>query len=375
MKKKSNRLELIEATKNGRLSLVVGAGISQPYGIPNWEELAKRMWKSTFPRQASPWKDEGKASTQVPPQLLPMVFELAYRKLGVKEFVRKLCDCMYAGAFHFSKAELQKSSTSLAVLARLVIQEYQLKRDCRISRVITLNADDCLEQAIEFLNSYSGLRNKGKEKVIDTIRSPVDQLTEGKHNKPIPIYHLHGCVPNYSSKIYHLLTPETVFSDQFLGTYSNMLVFTDAQYWSSASSILSFANRTMGAALYDSHCIFIGLSMTDINLLRWLALRHLEFDKQEEQFLRVWVGDSYNKMEIPSWLDLSGIRKNLARHFWIRPVSDDPKGFLSKFLQTRGVRSVEINSWESDDFEKLIRSCFPVPPQKKIVPKNNNFFC
>lgn len=364
MHKKSTRAQLIDTTRKGSVTLVVGAGISQPYGIPNWEELAKRVWKRAFPRQASPWKDSGKGPTQILPQFLPMVFELAYRKLGAKEFVTNLCQCMYSSASDLSKAGLETSRNSLAVLARLIVQESRLKEDRGITRVISLNADDRLERAIECLVAPF---LSGKQKVIDAIRTPLDHPADGRGEQPIPVYHLHGYIPDHFHihivSLRDIFKVERFFPKQYLRMYAHMLVFTDAQYWSSASSILSFANRTMGAAMHDSHCIFIGLSMTDINLLRWLALRQVEFDKAEEQFLRAWAGNAESKSEIP-FLDTTSVRKKLSRHFWIRPASDDPTGFLSKFLENRGVHSVEIASWEGPSFQKLIERCFPPPSAK-----------
>ena len=40
----------------------------------------------------------------------------------------------------------------------------------------------------------------------------------------------------------------------------------------------TFANRILSTALGEGRCVFIGLSMTDINILRWLALRIAMFD-------------------------------------------------------------------------------------------------
>jgi hypothetical protein len=135
-----------------------------------------------------------------------------------------------------------------------------------------------------------------------------------------------------------------------------MLVFTDSQYWDSSSKMLSFANRIMGSALYDSHCIFIGLSMTDINLLRWLAIRHNELVDECTNIVKrhpIYGKDTRDFEELPQML--TGLR----RHYWIRPQSTDPTGFLTRFLETRGVLSVEIDSWSGDSFTNLIGECFP----------------
>ncbi len=333
---------------------MVGAGISQPYGIPNWESLANKIWQRSFPDQVLPWDSSSKDRTQALSQFLPMIFELAYRKLGVEEFAKQLRNCMYENAPELSKSELKTSSRSLAVLARTIVQEFRAAEKRRIIRVLTLNADELLERAIELLG-------RSDERIIDRIRTPLDQPSVGGAKQPIPVYHLHGCIPH---------TWVTRLAPQLLRTYDHMLVFSDAQYWASASSILSFANRIMGAALHDSHCIFVGLSMTDLNILRWLALRHVEFDKAEEQTMRAVAMEASDIKEsllgkAVTWLHSTSVRRKLRRHFWIRPSSDDPTGFLSRFLDIRGVRSVEIAGWDGDAFRKLMKRCFPPPRARK----------
>ena len=85
----------------------------------------------------------------------------------------------------------------------------------------------------------------------------------------MPIYHIHGYLPRVRKSGRD--APDT-------------LVFTDRQYWDSVASPASFANRVMANALHDSHCVFVGLSMTDVNLMRWLGTHASEVrnDKRSE---------------------------------------------------------------------------------------------
>ena len=69
---------------------------------------------------------------------------------------------------------------------------------------------------------------------------------------------MHGYLPQRASAPWHEPAPDA-------------LVFTDAQYWASSASPHSYANRVMATALHDSHCVFVGTSMSDVNVLRWLA--------------------------------------------------------------------------------------------------------
>lgn len=141
-------------------------------------------------------------------------------------------------------------------------------------------------------------------------------------------------------------------SENTVARYSQALVFTDADYWRSVAFPSSFMNLTMGMALHDSHCVFIGLSMTDINILRWLANRFNEICS-DERVRRLNYG------HIESIVSNSpAVRWRLNWHYWIRPRNNPSVRFLSEFHATRGVSSVEIDSWSDSSFQKLFEECF-----------------
>jgi len=173
-----------------------------------------------------------------------------------------------------------------------------------------------------------------KTKVISVVERPSTEVIDRTHSGlPIGVYHIHGFLPldrrEYDSADY-------------------LLVFTDAQYWNTSAAALAFANRMMALALNEGPCIFIGLSMTDINMLRWLALRTLEWNRDKEEEHRLGEHKSLTKT-----------RLLFRQHFWIRPASDDPTGFLSDFLEHRGIHSVELKSWSGPHFQRLMQQCFP----------------
>jgi len=359
MPKDNYREKLIRQTKKGGFTLILGAGVSRSYGLPTWEELAKRVWNKTFSRKKSPWEIMGSHSPKYLPQFLPMVFEQVYHKLGPTEFLTQLKASLYEGAEEPDEDSISNASSTLAVIARLLLREYRAREKCRINRIITLNADDYLEEAVRSLA-------RDNENPVQIIATPVGHPKEGGARRPIPFYHIHGYVPS-SIPFGSLIKEEQKI--RHISLYQNSLIFTDSQYWQSASTILSYANRTVGAALHDSHCLFIGLSMTDINILRWLALRHEEIEQVEDYQCQVIMKNwTPKRKDSPllnlakkgvAWLSTNQIRKKLRRHYWIRPNKDDPTDFLSEFLELRGVQSVAIRSWKGKYFEKLIERCFP----------------
>lgn len=321
--------ELVRVARSGGITLVIGAGVSISRGVPDWCSLARSMWFQTFKEHAL----EG--SKEISAQLLPIMFELVYRKLGKKNFIDALQHNLYAEVYYpHDDDQFAQSSESLAVIARLIVQEYDRGPTGRIDSVITLNADNLIEQGIYTV--------AGRTRWKRMLSQPIFRsIARGTHDyssivpRPIPIFHIHGYLP----PAHHRIARQV----------DHTFVFTDAQYWSTSASALAFANRLVAYTLSEGRCIFIGLSMTDINLLRWLALRTLEKDH-----------DCSEATTGAEWMQtVSGLRKAFVRHFWIRPAQDDSSGLLTEFLKERGIKSVEISGWSGTCFRELIDECFP----------------
>jgi hypothetical protein len=212
------------------------------------------------------------------------------------------------------------------------VQEFKRGPKRRIGCIVTLNADDILEQAVLARARHDHI--KPKTKVISVVERPSNEVIyRTDSGLPIGVYHIHGFLPSHGRKY---------------DSAAYMLVFTDAQYWNTSAAALTFANRVMASALNEGPCIFIGLSMTDINMLRWLALRTLEWNRDEEEEQRLAERKS-----------LAKTRGLFSQHFWIRPASDDPTELLSMFLEHRGIHSVELESWIGPPFQQLMQECFP----------------
>jgi hypothetical protein len=330
------RARLVARAKHGGITLVVGAGISRSRHIPMWDDLAQLVWGEAFGDRPSPWtiSDPGHSPREVP-QFLPIIFELAYRKLGETAFLEVLRKHLYANArYPREDGTFKRSNESLAVISRLIVQEHKRDRRRRINAIITFNVDDLLEQGVSVV---AGLRRWSFDSEIvrvyarGTHSDPVRAL-----NRPVPLYHVHGFVPSN-----HV--------EQYGQYFDHMLVFTDAQYWSSSSTGQAFANRVISSALSEGCCIFLGLSMTDINILRWLALRTIERDRD----VSAVQGRRFALRQEET------INSGFDRHFWIRPQSNDPTGFMSEFLRLRGVDTVDIEGWDGRSFQGLIEQCFP----------------
>jgi len=303
--------QLVETLQQGGITLVLGAGVSMPRGVPSWPELVRRMWKEAF--GAPPGEEVLPAQGNPPhPQTLPMAFECIEEALGTMRF-RSLMRSQLRGS------DTPVPGETLAPVAKALMTE-QARAIPRILRVITFNADDLLEREV-----HGDPEHLRRAPIIWPIVRESGHVRRERGfggRPPIPVYHLHGFVPSHARWLWHEEAAES-------------LIFTDAQYWASVASPASFANRVMMHALHDSHCVFLGLSMTDINLMRWFALRAAAVTQDKaRQFA-----------DHPQGL-AQATQQALLRHFWIRrrpPPGDD---LLGRHLARRGVQSVEVAEWK-----------------------------
>ncbi len=334
------RRSLQKAVDSGGVTLVLGAGVSIGRGVPSWPALVRQLWRSVNPDQSAPDWLRG----EVPPphpfalQILLEELEGALRWQLAQEagpdaepptaadvqatLAQRIADCLYA------EVRGHDETDTLGVLVEILRREQQSPIR-RIKQVITFNADDLLERSAN--------------RDVDAGRTPVlfpvprgsfhPRHTGGAFGcPPITVYHLHGFIPR--SPTYSRRADDT-------------LVFTDAQYWGTIAEPSSFANRIMGTALQETHCIFIGLSMTDANLMRWFGLRFTEFLRDRMSFYE-YTGRGAAEEKA---------RDALSRHYWICTPADDPGRLIASHLERRGVVTVQIPNW-GQPFADLMAECF-----------------
>lgn len=314
--------ELRERVAHGRVTLLVGAGLSIPVKIADWVTLAKKL-DPTITIDAQLRADV--------PLLLPMLFE----RVPSDELTATLRAALYETAIEpTAQWQRDNANSSLAVVSDLLVRERRRPEGSRIDRVVTFNADDMLECATRNLAQDGA---PSDEQILWPIVRGSDRPF--RKQPAIPVYHAHGFLPH----------PDRARKDA-----PESLVFTDLQYWSTVAEPTTFANRILAHALHDGPCIFVGLSMTDVNLARWLALRTLEVREAKE---RQFVGEKPARVA-------ARFRDALVQHYWVRTeVSSAPDAsraptLVSEWLYQRGVKTLEIPSWRDDSFKRLIEGAF-----------------
>lgn len=149
----------------GRLGLFLGAGVSQFYGLPSWEELIERLCRAL----GEPVPAKGTSPIKTAGTLKSKHFRS--NEDGFKAAVKR---ALYDGVtLDFAKIRLQPL---LAAIGSLVMSSHRGSA----AKVITLNYDNLLESYLE----YHGFTT-----------ATVADGCHWAHNQDVVIYHPHGFLP------------------------------------------------------------------------------------------------------------------------------------------------------------------------------------
>lgn len=203
-----------------RLTFVVGAGASMEAGLPSWGRLVRDLLESAAPAtldesDRAAWLDAAAESG-----LLGMAATARALAGSDKEFVKRVERHLYRGKGpeHFEPGPLAREIAAW-------------KRDYPQVQLATFNYDQLLERALEDLGLQAEAREDG----------------EPEHDGVAVVRHLHGRLTG---------TPAT-----------DAVILTEGDYatWRTGSWQDDFMHNAL-----DGVCVFLGLSFTDQNLLRWV---------------------------------------------------------------------------------------------------------
>ncbi len=239
----SAKARLRQAWREHKLVLFLGAGVSQPYGIPMWSDLVLTLlvdeypenFKSLWEHYRQPFGSWLAETYGLSPVMLARLSQWKFQNKGqacsFNEYVR---DMLYPESQHSPR-----DTTALAAIAKIAARSERSGR--RIPLIITLNFDDLLEREL-----------KARHVVFQTVYSDARRNGDG-----LPILHPHGFLPQQGA------TPEAD------------LVFAELEYHRLSFSSIHWAQVEMLNALRNYTVLFIGLSMSDPNLRRLLDASHI----------------------------------------------------------------------------------------------------
>ena len=208
-----NTVRFCQSIKKNKVTIFIGAGVSQSLGLPSWQELLKRVYLK-------------KNHTQSPSEYncSDIVFArfIGHNSAPLTPYVK---EALYESIS--SDKPLPQSS--------LIDSICHLIKAVNIDSIITYNYDVLLEQhlLLNGINCYP---------VYCNIRNEIDRL---------PVYHVHGILSN---------------SSDFPS--SNNIILSEKEYHEMYSNPYLWSNVEQLHALSRNTCLFFGLSMTDPNLRR-----------------------------------------------------------------------------------------------------------
>ena len=187
---------------------------------------------------------------------------------------------------------MEEKNQTLVAVANLMLNTAPLRCNPNIHAVMSVSADNLLQ-------SYIMALAEGK-RIVTTI----DRPSVGEHPGKIPIFHLHG----------HLDTKEKSVD----GDEADLpeMVFREREYFDVIASATGFANYTALSLLQKHNVLFVGTSLEDVNIRRWLHNSYWERVRARTKFLRS-LYDDYQDAEVEA-------KYESVRHFWLRSERDLP---------------------------------------------------
>lgn len=224
-------LELSKALKDGKLTLISGAGSSVGAGIPLWNDLLIRLLESMMKKISNDHSISLKNANpndfqkKYGPSSL-VVGKYLKSNLG-NDFLKELRNALYV------------NNPKTCDVIEAIIDLARPQRDGKpLDSIITFNFDSLIEENLD--------KNNVKYKAI---------YMEGMRNTSLelPIYHVHGYLPR-----------------EGIITKNNEIVFSEESYHSQFIDPFSWSNLIQLNKLSQNTCLFLGLSVADPNLRRLL---------------------------------------------------------------------------------------------------------
>jgi SIR2-like domain len=219
------------------LTLIAGAGVSMEAGMPSWLGLVRRLVERVAgglePVQRQGWVD---AVMKEGPLAAAAVAESAYMdsdfKVDTVKWRARVREALYGGS--------PSSFPPGALASQIALLKKRFPEDIEI---LTANYDGLLETALEQV-----LGDEDRD-VVSCVRGVAEPPGAAA------VWHIHGRL---------MLRPKSTSHWRTTGR----LVLSEASYADVPRG--EFPENFMSRHVRDRLCVFVGLSLTDPNLIRWL---------------------------------------------------------------------------------------------------------
>jgi len=201
---KQHLAPLKEAFQKGNLTLYLGAGVSKPSGLPNWEELAQILYFDTLGDESyiynlKPYPNYLFALAEWILEMKKEPIDITIRKIKQwyddDDFIERLGNTLYAGLGRENKdieidrlpQEIIEKNSTLDAILKCCEKSVPGKKG--LKSIVTYNYDNLLELGLENFPT--------KKENFRTIFKGDQKLKEGN----IPIYHVHGYIPYQNNDV------------------------------------------------------------------------------------------------------------------------------------------------------------------------------
>lgn len=244
--KREHLRALRDAWARGRLVLFLGAGVSVPYGLSNWNDLVLDMLLNTDASFEQFWPNYRRAlgawmagcynfSPTTLARVIKARMEDSYGPLPEPDRRSRFMEEVRA-ALYRTFQEPSAEPSAMTAVTRMIQESERAKGGRRIPVVLTTNFDDILEtklsrQSVRALPVYDARRRDG------------DRL---------PVVHVHGFLPHRGN------------------IPNNELVFTEDEYHRISYSVFHWSLADVVSCFRNYTVLFVGHSLSDPNLRRLL---------------------------------------------------------------------------------------------------------
>ncbi|MDE5488085.1 SIR2 family protein [Elizabethkingia meningoseptica] len=244
-KERDEKIDLLkEFYERSQFSMLLGAGVSSSAGMPDWNTLLNSLFVSYLTKEFTQQTNITDEDIQQIVKRLNSIDEpsalmaarylrkgLSKENTEIKEFTKTITENLYKLRDTTKKLD----SDLITSISNLCMPR---RTGARVRTVITYNFDDLLERQLTF-KSIQHHSIYTENEVFDR-----DEL---------PIYHVHGFLPEETGRYEGVEKSTLVFSEE--GYHQ---IYTDSYHW---SNLVQLAN------LRDNNCLMIGLSMTDLDIM------------------------------------------------------------------------------------------------------------
>lgn len=185
------------------------------------------------------------------------------------------------------------------------------------SAIMSFNAEPLLASLI---NAFLRVEKLTAREAGTSAGQKLDLITHSisnRNSRRLPYYFIHGLLP----------VPVEVKKRRVVEA-SDKLVFSESEYLQMANTAFSWQSSVFLELASARSLVFIGMSLSDPNMRRWLSWVHTNRMKE--------LGRRY------MYLGAS------TRHYWIRkqPATTDERLWIESSVEHLGVRVVWLNEWD-----------------------------